>query len=314
MEGAPTTCDPGVVDTKAVSLQVFIDKNDNSNKDSDEEATTINFYASNPTSASAIYSATDATPVGVGSFIPYPGDEKVTLEYLHGSSLFPTLSHGIKSNRLKVYFSTNSLAEATYAQATGTAILNFDADGALDDGEISGLENGTLYVFRVAPMDLAGNIVANYPSAEGGASTVDTSCYTFSAATPSDCIVAATPDQVLGLLSKDVNCFVATAAYGSSLEPKLKVFREFRHKILLRSEWGRKFVSSYYHYGPIAARFISDKPALRFLTRGVLWPAYGMTWITLNWGAGFALSIGIFAALLTVAGIFFFSRRVFRRA
>ena len=67
-------------------------------------------------------------------------------------------------------------------------------------------------------------------------------------------------------------CFIATAAYGSYLEPQVVVLREFRDKFLLTNGPGRAFVGLYYRYSPPAARFISEDPYLRAITRVVLTP------------------------------------------
>jgi hypothetical protein len=41
------------------------------------------------------------------------------------------------------------------------------------------------------------------------------------------------------------SCFIATAAYGSSSHPHLKVLRQFRDKYLLSNKLGRTFVEFY---------------------------------------------------------------------
>lgn len=67
-------------------------------------------------------------------------------------------------------------------------------------------------------------------------------------------------------------CFVATAAYGSYLHPKVQVLRRFRDRYLLSHDWGRAFVKWYYGWSPDAAMLISDRPLLRTTCRGVLAP------------------------------------------
>ncbi len=139
-------------------------------------------------------------------------------------------------------------------------------------------------------VDEANNLVQFYPDT-GADATCD-------AGTPfTNCPWAATPEEVLGLLTDDVNCFVATAAYGSSLEPKLKTFRDFRYKVLLRYSFGRKFVSAYYKYGPIAATYIYDKPILRAIARVGLWPLYAFSASTLKFGLVKTSLIAVFLIL-----------------
>ena len=68
-------------------------------------------------------------------------------------------------------------------------------------------------------------------------------------------------------------CFIATAAYGSYLDPHVEALRRFRDHYLLTNAAGRSFVSFYYQYSPPAAELISKHKALRTLTRWVLTPA-----------------------------------------
>jgi hypothetical protein len=70
-----------------------------------------------------------------------------------------------------------------------------------------------------------------------------------------------------------LSCFIATAAYGSETAAELDTFRAFRDKILLKSEPGKWFVSTYYYLSPPVAEFISDKEPLRAFVRvGLLDP------------------------------------------
>ena len=68
-------------------------------------------------------------------------------------------------------------------------------------------------------------------------------------------------------------CFIATAAYGSYLDPHVETLRKFRDQYLLTNAAGRAFVSFYYHYSPPVAEFISKHARLRMLTRWLLTPA-----------------------------------------
>jgi hypothetical protein len=52
-------------------------------------------------------------------------------------------------------------------------------------------------------------------------------------------------------------CFVATACYGDYESAEVKVFREFRDSVLMRSHLGRLFVSIYYTVSPPFAKLIS---------------------------------------------------------
>jgi len=67
-------------------------------------------------------------------------------------------------------------------------------------------------------------------------------------------------------------CYVATAAYGSYLDPHVYVLREFRDTVLLTNTIGRTFVELYYSYSPPAASFIGRHGSLRAMTRWALTP------------------------------------------
>jgi hypothetical protein len=75
----------------------------------------------------------------------------------------------------------------------------------------------------------------------------------------------------------DVSCFIATAAFGSYLDPHVRVLREFRDKHLLTSTPGTAIVALYYKYSPPIANFIAGHDFLRSVTRWALTPiVYGV--------------------------------------
>jgi hypothetical protein len=86
-------------------------------------------------------------------------------------------------------------------------------------------------------------------------------------------------------------CFIATAAYGSLLEPHVKILRHFRDRFLITNPAGTYFVKLYYEYSPPLADFISKHDHLRMLIRMALFPLVGFSWIALKLGILPAISL-----------------------
>jgi hypothetical protein len=252
-------------------FKLFIDKNNNNLIDSDEEGADFQVKLVHVPDGMDTYSGAQ----GISDFTPYPGDEKAYIEDPVVPTGSLTTSWGSQATRVRVFISANNMTEATPASGLTPQDLTVVTNGlTLDNSIVDGLTNGQRTFFRLGIVDEGMNVSLLFPPAatddcDSGGTT---------------CKYAVTPDEVLGLLTNDVNCFVATAAYGSSLEPKIDTFREFRFKRLLPYSWGRAFVKWYYHYGPYLARYIHDKPTMRAGARLILWPAYGFTRIALTFG------------------------------
>ncbi len=73
-------------------------------------------------------------------------------------------------------------------------------------------------------------------------------------------------------------CFIATAAFGSILEPHVKVLRTFRDKYLEKSQIGRFMVGLYYRWSPNNAAKISQSSALRLVVRILMLPIVFMSY------------------------------------
>ena len=67
-------------------------------------------------------------------------------------------------------------------------------------------------------------------------------------------------------------CFIATAAYGSSLNDEVRILRQFRDTYLLKSDAGRAVVSVYVKYSPRIASHIRRNAFARTLVRLALRP------------------------------------------
>lgn len=84
--------------------------------------------------------------------------------------------------------------------------------------------------------------------------------------------MAWTPAGSRGKSSDDRGCFIATAAFGSYLDPHVQALRDFRERYLLTNGPGREFVSIYNRFSPPVSDFIRDHEILRTATRVLLTP------------------------------------------
>ncbi|MBW2601754.1 MAG: fibronectin type III domain-containing protein, partial [Deltaproteobacteria bacterium] len=96
------------------------------------------------------------------------------------------------------------------------------------------------------------------------------------------------------------HCFIATAAYGSLMEPHVATLRQFRNKHLTPYKAGRALVETYYTYSPPIADFIAQHETLRAAVRIGLMPLVALSYSVLHIGPVFTLGILIFIMLLSV--------------
>lgn len=83
-------------------------------------------------------------------------------------------------------------------------------------------------------------------------------------------VYVACPDNPIS--SGGMACFIATAAYGSVLDPHVDSLRRFRDRYLMTHSLGRDFVAFYYRHSPPLADFIAQRPWARATARVVLSP------------------------------------------
>jgi hypothetical protein len=67
-------------------------------------------------------------------------------------------------------------------------------------------------------------------------------------------------------------CFIATAAFGSELEPEVHLLRRFRDRYLVGNPLGQTLVGSYYTLSPGLALLVSQHEPVRQLVRDGLLP------------------------------------------
>jgi hypothetical protein len=122
-----------------------------------------------------------------------------------------------------------------------------------------------------------------------------------------DTIYAGTNDGVFkititSIAATDENgdCFIATAAYGSPMEPQVRFLREFRDRFLLSNRAGRAFVNLYYQLSPPLAKFIAGHGGMKVLARLGLLPLVGLSCLALHLG----LTATLILSALFLAGMF----------
>jgi subtilisin family serine protease len=84
------------------------------------------------------------------------------------------------------------------------------------------------------------------------------------------------PPVPQGLGGGDDICFIATAAFGDIDAPQVRLLREMRDRYLLKTGWGRQFVSFYYRWSPPVAAWLKEHPGASRLVRASLLPAVGI--------------------------------------
>jgi DNA-binding beta-propeller fold protein YncE len=73
-------------------------------------------------------------------------------------------------------------------------------------------------------------------------------------------------------VSGSPHCFIATAAYGSWLDPHVLRLRQFRDDYLLTNAAGTWFVEFYYRNSPPIADYIRERESLKLIVRALLTP------------------------------------------
>lgn len=146
-----------------------------------------------------------------------------------------------------------------------TAFLK-DGSGAITDYPFSSVNGTTVTIPGFSSSSEVVLLLANSSAVDGHNANFSTNGSIQSATEPS---VAA---PASGSSGGGSGCFIATAAYGSYLHPRVQLLRDFRDNHLLTNAPGRAFVALYYKLSPPAADFIARHGALRMLVRLLLAP------------------------------------------
>jgi hypothetical protein len=254
------------------------------------------------------FDCTTTGVVGLCGIAVYPGDEKVFIISISKPDQTTTVIEGdfdVKS--VIVMYSTGAFTDLNLftSERREFALTVDDSAITVNDDRITDLTNDVLYNFRFASKDEAGNIF----DLQGAASISATLYADAGCDGNAECDYTTTPSEVYGLLVDDMNCFIATASYGSTLHENLSELRQFKLKVLARTEWGRKFIQYYYQQGPKAAQWIYDHPQFRPVAQAFIWPAWAFSYASVNWGFGisvFIFSLGLFLVFTLIFSLIYF--------
>jgi predicted RNA-binding protein with TRAM domain len=108
-------------------------------------------------------------------------------------------------------------------------------------------------------------------------------------------------------------CFIATAAYGSLMEPHVQVLRQFRDRFLLTNQLGKAFVRLYYTYSPPLAGYIAKHDGVRAVVRWTLLPLVGFSRVALRLGFGVTLALMLLLLVMLCVTVVVNCRRLRRK-
>ncbi len=269
---------------------VGIDKLGNTVLDSDDDSINVEITVNNrvstfDTTTPSVLAITDTPTDGLYGFNIQAGDEKVYISTFTQGSDYPRTS-AVPFYKHRFYFSDVAPNAATDIATLGVAEFNMTLDGevaSLSPKFLDGLVNGQRFYIISAHVDESNNI---------GYFTDPTTPYT------------ADPDFVYGLLSKDFECFVATATYGSADANEVITLRQFRNYLIQHHHWARPFIRFYYKISPRLADFIRDSAVLKSASRIFLWAPTQFAKFTIKHGLAFSFLIFLGPLLFLIFGIY----------
>jgi hypothetical protein len=107
-------------------------------------------------------------------------------------------------------------------------------------------------------------------------------------------------------------CFIASSAFGSPVEARVTILRNFRDTYLLHYALGRVFNGIYNKYSPPVAHYLEKHEALKAVVRIGLTPAVAFSYLVLHLGMATTATVVILIFLLPIILVLFCRRRIRR--
>lgn len=199
----------------------------------------------------------DATGVAVGSTVSVTFNESMNASSISGSNF--TLSRDGEAVSGAVSYNSGSY------QATLTPSIP--------------LEYGTLYTVTVTTA----------VEDNEGVNLVSPNTWNFTTASASS--------SRSGSSGGGGGCFIATAAFGSPMEPHVQILRDFRDYHLRGHRAGEALVHVYEDLSPPVARIISDHDLLKAAVRLSLLPLIGFAFAALHLSVELSMAVGFFGVV-----------------
>ncbi|MEQ1875223.1 MAG: CFI-box-CTERM domain-containing protein [Bdellovibrionia bacterium] len=227
-------------------------------------------------------STCDGVAKGMCGFTLFRGDNKAFIDQLDDNGNIPRTDYVLTLKKARFYFfkapeGATDCSAATYSnQSDQFREISINAEGEssfLDSDIIPDLENGRVHCIVGASVDEAGNLGYWTPT-----------------------VVPITPAEVIGYFTEENNCFIATAAYGSIMDPHVQVFRDFRDRVLSKFKPGQQFIRYYYQNAYHWARLIRKNEAAQYVARLGLWPLWLFAKLSLMFS--WQMALFLFAAPL----------------
>ncbi len=185
----------------------------------------------------------------------------------------------------------------------GTESHNYSSSidvGNQTSGTITGVQDGVTYYAAVTAYDAQG-VQSGYSaevnfSVQAGTVTASSSGDSTSTTSPADTGSSAAGSSGGG--GGGGGCFIATAAFGSYVDPYVRILRTFRDAYLMTNAPGRSFVRWYYAASPAIADTIRKSETLRAGVRLGLMPVIGFSYLCLAIGTGPGTLFAILSAAL----------------